>query len=223
MKLLNDPTTEDYHIHSATFSDGMSDVDAIVVFAGKIGLKKIAITDHSRAVTEHYQEKKTPRGIATRWRNVHNKVEVSFGVEGDILNPNGEVCMDISRHMGNPLILSLHREVYGNDMTEVTEAYLKAIRRFFNEITMIGHLHLQESSKYLDAKKVIEEANRYGVPLEINCGAIARRLSDEAVLDQIIELADRCYVNSDAHTLNEMLDNKIAGWLYLSQRYGLEF
>ncbi|MBS3159458.1 hypothetical protein J4436_01595 [Candidatus Woesearchaeota archaeon] len=221
MKIINNPLTTDYHIHSNTFSDGMSDIDAIVAYAKIIGLERIAITDHSRAVSEHYKEKKTPRGIVSRWRNVHNDVDVSFGIEGDILNLFGDVCVDIAKHRGKPLILSLHKEVYGVEMSEVTQAYIRAIEKNFSEITMLGHIHLKESSKFLDIESVIKLVNRHAIPLEINCGAIVRELSNEEILEQILLKTDRCYINSDAHTLNEMRDNKVSALVYLKKRFSL--
>ncbi|HBB03870.1 TPA: hypothetical protein DCZ39_03140 [Patescibacteria group bacterium] len=47
MKILN-TIHEDYHMHSINYSDGMNTIDEIVQYAGKIGLKKITITDHSQ-------------------------------------------------------------------------------------------------------------------------------------------------------------------------------
>ena len=51
VKVLN-TIYEDYHIHSLNYSDGMNTVDEIVQYAGKIGMKKIIITDHSQAVID---------------------------------------------------------------------------------------------------------------------------------------------------------------------------
>jgi histidinol phosphatase-like PHP family hydrolase len=47
VKILN-TMGEDYHMHSINYSDGMNTIDEIVQYAGKIGLKKITITDHSQ-------------------------------------------------------------------------------------------------------------------------------------------------------------------------------
>jgi len=48
MKILNPGNTSDLHMHTITFSDGFNTIDEIVIHAGKVGLKKIAITDHSQ-------------------------------------------------------------------------------------------------------------------------------------------------------------------------------
>ena len=51
MKILN-TIHEHYHMHSLNYSDGMNTIDEIVQYAGKIWLKKIAITDHSQAMLD---------------------------------------------------------------------------------------------------------------------------------------------------------------------------
>jgi histidinol phosphatase-like PHP family hydrolase len=60
----------------------MHTIDEIVQYAGKIGLKKIVITDHSQFLLD---TKKIPRrnrrSHITRRKNVHNDVEVLWGVE----------------------------------------------------------------------------------------------------------------------------------------------
>ena len=51
VKVLN-TIHEDYHIHSLNFSDGFNTIDELVQQAGKIGLRKIIITDHSQAAID---------------------------------------------------------------------------------------------------------------------------------------------------------------------------
>lgn len=45
MEIIN-PGSEDFHIHSLNFFDGMNTIYEIVKYSGEIGLTKIAITDH---------------------------------------------------------------------------------------------------------------------------------------------------------------------------------
>lgn len=112
MKILN-PGPEDYHIHSITFSDGWNSVDEIVKYAGDIGMTKIAICDHSAALLKaDGLLKKTYRSPCKRWQNVYNDVEVIFGVEADLLNEAGDVCMEIDGIAGDFIILSYHEEVF---------------------------------------------------------------------------------------------------------------
>ena len=77
---------EDFHIHSFTFSDGLNTIDEIVKFAGHIGLKKIAITDHCQAYLDgRGYIKKSGYGIVKRWQNVFKDVEVIFGIAASIV------------------------------------------------------------------------------------------------------------------------------------------
>jgi histidinol phosphatase-like PHP family hydrolase len=80
--IINDQYS-DYHIHSV-FSDGTATIEEIVQYAGKLGMKEIAITDHSDAMVEVLKEccGITPSGGAryalNDRKNVHNKVRVIF-------------------------------------------------------------------------------------------------------------------------------------------------
>ena len=96
-------------MHSINFSDGFNTIDEIVTFAGKIGLSKIAITDHNQAYLDKKNfPRRSYRNIINRWQNVFNDVEVAFGVEADILNSKGDVCMDIQGSQSDLVILSTH-------------------------------------------------------------------------------------------------------------------
>jgi hypothetical protein len=81
MKILN-TLQEDYHIHSINFSDGFNTIDEIVQFAGKIGLKKIVITDHSQADLDiEGISHRCYRTTLKKRKNEYNDVDVSFGIE----------------------------------------------------------------------------------------------------------------------------------------------
>lgn len=46
----------DYHMYSSSFSDWIPTINEIVQFAWNIGLKEIAITDHSQAAIKFLHE-----------------------------------------------------------------------------------------------------------------------------------------------------------------------
>ena len=78
MKLLNS-IHEDYHMHSLNYSDGLNTIDEIVQYAGKIGMKKITITDHSQAyVQKNNIFASSARGPLKRRVNIYNDVDVDF-------------------------------------------------------------------------------------------------------------------------------------------------
>jgi len=203
MKILN-TEKEDYHIHSLNFSDGWNTVDDIVKFAGDIGMKKIVICDHSQASLDFDKfPRKVYRDSIERWKNVFNNVEVLFGVEADLLNDNGDICSNINGVEGNFIILSYHSGVFKGEKKRVAKGFIKAIERFHERINIIGHIceGLDES----DAAEVIEAANKHKIPLEINAQYFLMKPDSWNIL---LEKADRVYINSDGHFLNEILNNR---------------
>lgn len=199
MKILN-TEKEDYHLHSFNFSDGLSTIDEIARFAGEIGMKKIAITDHSQfCLDKSVYGKKSARTIVTRWKNVFNDVEVIFGVEGDLINEDGDCCFDIQGKEGDFRILSYHREIYAGNHSKVADGFIKAIQRYHDKISVIGHLCA--GLNHDDALRVIKEANKHKVPLELNAKYF---LFDPEKWRVLLDNAEQIYINSDAHTLWEL-------------------
>ncbi|MBD3312857.1 PHP domain-containing protein [Candidatus Woesearchaeota archaeon] len=206
MNIIN-PGKEDYHMHSMNYSDGMNSVFEIVYFAGKIGLNKIAITDHSQACLDAKGKcRVSGRDNINRWKNEINDVEVIFGVEGDLLNEEGDICDHLSDEPAEFLILSAHPKVYQLQSSKdtITKGYLNAIKQYHKKIAFIGHPCIKHFSDAVDIKEVIKAANDYGVAMEINGANMMNNRTDMANLDILLERADRVYVNSDAHTLHEL-------------------
>jgi DNA polymerase (family 10) len=197
----------DFHIHS-NLSDGLNSIDEIVNYAGKIGLKKIAITDHSdcwRIAHAYDRRSKTPkRTFYERWKNIHNSVEVLKGIEMDLFDPDSQILCEPVLDDYEFIILSAHPHVYKGSPEQITEAYLKAIDEYSDEIDVIGHLCANYFASYLDVEKVVRRANDAGIAQEINCSNLDKEITDIEKLREMISLADVIYVNSDAHTLNEL-------------------
>jgi len=215
MKVLN-TEKEDYHVHSLNFSDGMCTIDEIVRYAGKIGMKKMVFTDHSQAGVEALGlARKSVWLIAKRWKNIHNDVEVIFGVEADILNEKGDVCAHIQGVQGDFIILSFHPDVYSGDRKKVTDAYINAINRHHKMISCIGHLDVNCGG--VDVVKVVEAANKHKIPLELNCKCLILGMGDKHALKMILSKAERVYVNSDAHMLSDLKDFRKLGFKFLKE------
>jgi len=227
MKIVN-PGNEDYHMHSMTYSDGLNTIDEIVKFAGDIGLKKIAITDHSDATLRKYPQMGAaawrsfvcPKpGRKRRWENVYNKVEVVFGIEGDLLNKDGDICEDIQGIKGNFLILSAHGGIYDDEPATITEAYLNALKKHHSQIDLLGHPCITDFQRHLDIEAVTKAANQYQVPLEFNCANLVNGKTNMENLRIMLQLAERIYVNSDAHTMKELRDNRKIGYRFLRENH----
>ncbi|RPI71259.1 MAG: PHP domain-containing protein [Desulfobacteraceae bacterium] len=211
---------EDYHVHSLNFSDGMNTIDELVRFSGEIGMKKLAIADHSQAALNALGwSKKNPREVLKRWKNIYNEVEVLFGVEADLLNEQGDICAHIQGFQGDFTILSYHPNVYRGDKKKLSEAYLRAIEKHHAILSVIGHLYV--NCQGVDIAAVIASANTHHIPLELNCFyLISKRDLDENALNLVLEQADQIYVNSDAHTLAELKESRKQGFRYLEQIQG---
>lgn len=214
MKIIN-TEKEDYHVHSLNFSDGMCTIDEIARYAGEIGMKKIVITDHAQSdIDAAGLAKKNHRAAIKLWTNVHNDVEVLFGVEADILNEKGDICAHIQGMQGDFIMLSCHKENYAGDRKKLTEAYINAINRHHEIIDCIGHLDVMFGDG-VDVAKVVELANRYSIPLELNGKGIHQGISNLDALKTILSKADRIYVNSDAHRLSDLRDFRKEGFKFL--------
>jgi histidinol phosphatase-like PHP family hydrolase len=155
-----------------------------------------------------------------RWQNVHNDLEVIFGVEGDILNEEGEICIDIQGIIPELIILSSHPSpVYRGNLKKITEAYLKAIELNHDKITFLGHPCAKYFEDHLDIIPIVEICNRYDLPMEFNCANLVNKRTNLKNLDYMLRNVKRIYINSDAHTLNEVLTLRSEGFKYLRE-YG---
>ena len=198
MKLINPKS--DLHAHSLQFSDGLNTIDELVWMAGKLGLKKLAIADHSDA-------RPMPliayRIVAlTRYKNVINDAEVVFGVEADLLNEDGDICSTIQKIESDFVVLSAHPDTYKGNPERITGAWLAAMKKHHERIQFLGHP--TDYFKYLDIAEITRAANDYGIPLEINSSNLRSGTTDKKRLDEMVALAEKIVVNSDAHSLSDM-------------------
>ncbi len=215
MRIVN-PGPEDFHVHSLCFSDGLNTVDEIAHFSGLFGLRRVVITDHSQAYLDARGfARKTTRTAVGRWRNVHNDVDVCFGVEADLLNRHGDICDHIQGYQGDFLVLSAHEKPFADDPRCITEAYVRAIERHAARIGVIGHPCAVYFAQWVDIDEVVRCANDHGVPLELNCANLVNGRTEVRLLRRMLQTADAVMVNSDAHTLHELREAREAGFAFL--------
>jgi len=221
MKIINEKIAGDYHIHSSTLSDGMNSIDEIVILAGKLKYKEIAITDHNQEYLKRYGfNVKTHYSIISsgRWKNIHNDVHTIFGVEADLLNENGDICDKIQNISTEFMILSAHQKIYSGNVRLIKQGYLNAIRRYGSKIKLLGHLCSQQFADNLNTEDIIEiikTANKAKIPLEFNCANLVNNKTCENNLKAMLSCCDSLYVNSDAHTLYELINVRNEGFNYL--------
>ena len=134
MKIIN-TIQEDYHIHSLNYSDWFNTTDEIVQYAAKIWLKKIVITDHSQAAMDiNKLALKNWRNTIKRRKNVHNDVEVAFGIEWDLLDEEWNCCLNIQWKESDFCILSCHSDIFQWDLKNITQSYINAIHKNHEKI-----------------------------------------------------------------------------------------
>ncbi|EKE28464.1 MAG: hypothetical protein ACD_3C00054G0004 [uncultured bacterium (gcode 4)] len=221
MKILNSKE-EDYHIHSFEYSDWMSSIDEIIRFSKEIWLKKIAITDHCQATLDflHIPKKTLRSFVSARWSNVWNDVEVTFWVEWDLINEAWDICNHIQEKTWDFMILSAHFNIYKWNPKDINKAYENAIIRHHKDIKFIWHPCMKAWWDHLDIEKLITVANEYDLPMEFNCSNYVNWKTDLDKLDKMLNRAKYLYVNSDAHTLSELRDNKKIWYDFLKNNYG---
>lgn len=207
MKVINQES--DLHTHSLQFSDGLNTIDELAQMAGRLDLKKLAITDHSDART---YPRVAYRVLLIRYANVLNDVEVIFGVEGDLLNDDGDICTTIQKMESEFLLLSAHPDTFKGNPERITDAYLKALEKHHKEIQFISHPCAYFA--HTDIERLTKAANDYGIPVEVNTSNLASGRTDMAKLDVMVTLADQIVVNSDAHSLADMT-TRAKGFDYL--------
>lgn len=221
VKVLN-TIHEDYHIHSLNYSDGMNTIDEIVQYAGKIGMKKIAITAHSQATIDYDKFGfRNWRTSLRRRKNVYNDVEVFFGVEWDLLDEEGNCCFAIQWHESEFCILSCH-DVYKWDLKNITQAYIKALHKYHKQIKYVGHIYAKRTAAYLDVEKVVKVLNQYQIPIELNCSYLIKEKTDFDKLNHILSSIEAgVYITTDAHTLYDL--NKLQEWFdYLKEKWFIQ-
>ena len=208
-RIINDPYS-DYHIHSL-FSDWISTIEEITQFAGMIWMKEIAITDHSDRAVEVWieQNKITPGWWAkyslNNWENVRNDVNVIFWVEGDLLNENGDVCLNSQLYPQKFTILSVHHRVYESDPITTWKWFLNAIERFHDKIDCIWHPYSRKHNwEFIDIKALVDLCNQYDIPIEFNQSALDSGNFVQESLMYVLENTKRIYVNSDSHNLAQL-------------------
>lgn len=223
MKILNPWNSGDFHMHSINFSDGLNTIDELVVHAGKIWLKKIAITDHSQfAIDNSGLRKKNIRSVCDGWKNVHNEVEVLFGVEGDIITPENDVCLHIQKIEWKFTLLALHPYYFKWEPADVTEIYLTALSKCIWKIDCIAHPCMKPLAEHLDIKRLTQFCNEHHIPMELNGKNLMYGRTDIEKLKIMLAEVNEIYVNSDAHTLYELYEARKFAFNYLRENWYTE-
>jgi DNA polymerase (family 10) len=197
----------DLHVHSE-WSDGKVPIEMMVDKAEEMGLKYIAICDHTKslAIANGLDEKR----LLTQIEEIHEidenhpEIRVLAGTECDILKDG---TLDIDDKVLESLdwvVASIHSG-FKMEVEEITDRFVTAIHN--SNVRAIGHPTgrlIQRRSPYsVDLDTLFQEASEQGVYMEINCYPDRLDLSD-VNSRRAKEMGVCMTLGSDAHSPSEM-------------------
>ena len=195
----------DIHCHT-TETDGREGIEAMALAAQRMGLKYLAITDHSKAIAmANGLDEHRALAHARRVRQLGERLEgitLLAGIECDI-RPDGSMDLaDDCLAELDVVVASVH-SAFNQDEAQMTDRMLKAIANPFVDI--IGHptgrILLRRDPYKLDVGRLIDAATAAGVALEINC-QIDRLDFSDANAKAARDRGARVVISTDSHAPN---------------------
>ena len=217
MKLLGD-----YHTHTI-YTHGKSTIEENVKQAENLGLKEIAITEHSYLGHNHIVA-----GDLTKMRaeidSIKDKynVKVLLGIEANLMSRNGDIDISdeelkeldvvilgyhrLSKYKGKEKLWGyrnlLSKKRHKKLVKENTEAYLRALDK--HRVDIIAHLNY---GCFVDSVAIAKECAKRGIYIELNGKRIV--FTDEEI-QGIIATGAKFIINSDAHHYTRVAKNSEA-------------
>lgn len=208
MKLVGD-----FHTHT-NYSHGLGSIEDSVKQAENLGLKAVAITEHS--YQSHYSIKK---GDLDKMRkdiaDIQDKynVNILLGIEANLISRNGDI--DISDEELKSLdlvILSTHKftrikmkewihwmipNLFRKKPTKAqiernTQAYINAMDK--HRVSILGHLNY--ANCWVDCERLAKECVKRNIYIELNGKRINFSRED---IEKMVKTGVKFIINSDAH------------------------
>lgn len=200
-----------FHNHT-TRSDGSATLEEMVVAAKKLGYSYIGISDHSQSafyaqglkVPDLLEQEKEIKKIQDK----HPEIRIFWGIESDIL-ADGSLDYDHAVLKKFDFVVASIHSRFQMDRETMTQRILEALRnpytRFLGHAT--GRLLLGRKGYDLDMEKVIAEAARRDVAIEINANP-ARLDIDWRWGECLRENEALVSINPDAHDIEGLQDTR---------------
>jgi len=194
----------DYHIHS-TWSDGTSSIRDIVEYARKIGLKKIAITDHSQSlkIASGLSVERLKQKIKEihQLRTEFSDIEILIGSEVDIRTDGTLDYPDDVLDELDVVIGSIHSATT-KDVTEIYKTVIQA-----GKVDIIGHitgrLINERPGHEMNIGEVLDACAANNVAVELNCQP-NRLDANESILKMCQQKGVKISFGSDAHEKHQL-------------------
>lgn len=214
----------DLHMHT-TATDGRATLEEMALAARELGYEYIAITDHSKALSMAFGlDEQRVVDFARTVRRINETgdlgIRIFSGLECDILKDGAmDIAWDALAEL-DLVIGSVHSHM-NQESAEMTDRLLRALE--CPHLTALGHptgrLLLHRDAFPFDFERVITEAIRRNVWLEINAGP--ERLDLNAHHVRIAKAkGGRFLVDTDAHQQKHLLNMKYG--IATARRGGLE-
>ena len=205
----------DLHAHTNE-TDGAHTLDELAQAAKKMGLRYIAVTDHSRrlAFAHGLDENRLLAQIdrIDAFNETHSGVKVLKGIEADILE-NGALDLPDAALARLDLVIGAIHSQFELSREKQTERILRAMERPHFSILAhpTGRLLLERDAYDVDMQRIIRAAKVRGCFLELNAHPDRLDLSDvhcrmaraEGVLVSI---------NTDAHRVDDFGNLRFGVW-----------
>jgi len=211
-----------FHVHSF-YSDGTNSIRSIAHAAKGMGFSYIGLSDHSQ--TARYAGGLTLEKLEKQWEEVDrvNKEMEGFtifkGIESDIL-PDGSLDYEEAILKKFDFVIASVHSHFNIPLEEMTQRMTKAVKNPYT--TILGHptgrLLLAREPYAIDMIRLIDEASRSGVVIELN--AHPYRLDiDWRLCKYAKEKGVKIAINPDAHDEDGLKDTYFGvgiarkGWL----------
>jgi DNA polymerase (family 10) len=211
-----------FHIHSL-YSDGTTSIRAMAQAAKEMGLSYIGLSDHSQSA--RYAGGLTFEKLKKQWEEVDwlNEETGAFhifkGIESDIL-PDGSLDYDEPILKQFDFVIASVHSHFHMSLEEMTKRMIKAVRNPYT--TILGHptgrLLLAREPYAVDMIRLIEEASRSGVVIELNSHPFRLDI-DWRLCKYAKEKQVKLVINPDAHEEEGLKDTNFGvgiarkGWL----------
>ncbi|MBS7637485.1 DNA polymerase/3'-5' exonuclease PolX, partial [Candidatus Bathyarchaeota archaeon] len=197
----------DLHLHT-NWSDGTGTIEEMAEKAREMGLEYIAICDHSKTlgIARGLDEGRLREQMREIDR-INERMEGFTILKGVECNIKADGNLDLSNSALRDLdfVIAAIHSGFKSDEKQMTERLIKAINN--DHVSAIAHPTgriIQRRRGYpLDLDRVLEEASRQGVMMEIN--AFPDRLDlNELNSRKAGEMGVTLYIGTDAHTPSQM-------------------
>jgi len=161
-----------FHVHSF-YSDGTNSLRSIAQASKKMGFSYVGLSDHSQSA--HYAGGLTLEKLKKQWKEIDllnqemEGLHIFKGIESDIL-PDGSLDYEEAILKKFDFVIASVHSHFNMSREEMTQRVIKAIRNPYTTILAhpTGRLLLAREPYAIDMMRIIDEASRSGVAIELN-------------------------------------------------------